>query len=86
VDFNGVHRLLQTRQRRGHGNGAPPISRRRASKPESAEEQHRAETIAGRPVGGKCFLSRPAEEHGKYVIVEKFGVAGGIAEEEDPRK
>ena len=28
----------------------------------------------------------PAEEHGSYVIAEKFGVAGRIAEEEDPPK
>jgi hypothetical protein len=36
--------------------------------------------------GHRAQSARPAEEHGSYVIVEKFGVAGRIAEEEDPRK
>jgi hypothetical protein len=34
------------------------VSGRRAAKPESAEEQHRVETIAGAPVGRKCFFPR----------------------------
>jgi hypothetical protein len=30
--------------------------------------------------------ARPVEDHGSYVIVEKFGVAGRIAEEENARE
>jgi hypothetical protein len=36
--------------------------------------------------GHHAQSARMAEEHGSYVIVEKFGVAGRIAEDEDPRK
>ena len=32
------------------------VKRRRAAKPESAEEQHRVETIPGEAVGRKCFF------------------------------
>jgi hypothetical protein len=36
--------------------------------------------------GHQAQNARPAEDHGSYVIVEKFGLAGRIAEEENPRK
>jgi hypothetical protein len=36
--------------------------------------------------GHHARSARKIEDHGSYVIVEKFGLAGRIAEEENPRK
>jgi hypothetical protein len=36
--------------------------------------------------GHDAETGRPAESHGTYVIVEKSGLAGRIAEEENPRR
>jgi hypothetical protein len=65
--------------------------RRRAGKPESAEEQHRVETIPGVPVDGKCFLTGGKADRGggesAYVSdrTERIGVNEALFREVNER-